>query len=405
MQRSRATLPHWIRASAAPMLAHLLRTRLASAFIAAFVALGAWMPYWSLWLEDHGCTKAQLGLLSTTAIAVRVLTTPAVLARAELHRRRRGALLGFALASAVVMIALRAHEAFWWYLAMHVLIGFVHPPQIPLLDAMTIRAAHTDPRVRYARVRTAGSIAFLLTALGLGTLVEHHGLDVAYWTIVAGLLLTALAAFLLPDVDSELEGDVQPPSRSPLRDLLRRRDVLVLLFASGLTQGSHAAYYAYGSVHWRGAGIEESTIGWLWAEAVFAEILLFAFGTKLAERLGAKRLILLGAVASIVRWIGFASTTATPWLFALNLLHALSFAATHLGAMAWLAKNVSRRQAASAQGLLSALSTGLAMALATALSSWLYSAHGVGWTFGAMTIIAALGAVAALRLNVTPPRP
>jgi PPP family 3-phenylpropionic acid transporter len=384
------------------MLAGLLRTRLAFAFIAAFVALGAWMPYWSLWLEDHGCTKAQLGLLSTTAIIVRVLTTPAVLARAELRRRRRGALIGFALAGAGVMIALRTHEAFWWYLVMHVLIGFVHPPQIPLLDAMTIRAVHTDPRVRYASVRTAGSIAFLLTALGLGTLVEHHGLDVAYWTIVGGLLLTAIAGYALPDVDTELDGEPQPSSRSPLRDLLRRRDVLVLLFASGLTQGSHAAYYAYGSVHWRSAGIDESTIGWLWAEAVFAEILLFAFGSKLAERLGARRLIFLGALASVVRWIGFGSTTTTAWLFALNQLHALSFAATHLGAMAWLAKNVSRRQAATAQGLLSALSTGLAMALATALSSWLYSSHGVGWTFAAMTVIAALGAVAALRLNAAP---
>jgi PPP family 3-phenylpropionic acid transporter len=59
----------------------------------------------------------------------------------------------------------------------------------------------------------------------------------------------------------------------------------------------------------------------------------------------------------------------------LQVLHAASFGATHLGAMAFLARAVPRELAATAQGGV-ATATGLVMAGATALSGLMFSAWG-----------------------------
>jgi PPP family 3-phenylpropionic acid transporter len=59
----------------------------------------------------------------------------------------------------------------------------------------------------------------------------------------------------------------------------------------------------------------------------------------------------------------------------LQMLHALSFGATHLGALMFLMRRVPPGQAATAQGYL-AITLGLAMAGATAVSGLLYDDFG-----------------------------
>jgi PPP family 3-phenylpropionic acid transporter len=76
---------------------------------------------------------------------------------------------------------------------------------------------------------------------------------------------------------------------------------------------------------------------------------------------------------------------------ALQLLHALSFGATHLGALTYIARCAPVGQAATAQGYL-AIALGAAMAGAIALSGWLYDAFGSG-AYAAMALLAIAGGV------------
>ena len=78
----------------------------------------------------------------------------------------------------------------------------------------------------------------------------------------------------------------------------------------------------------------------------------------------------------------------------LQCLHALSFAATHLGAMGYLNRAAPPGLAATAQGYY-AIATGVTMSLATMLSGPLYAAHGYRG-YGVMALIAAAGAVLAI---------
>jgi PPP family 3-phenylpropionic acid transporter len=79
---------------------------------------------------------------------------------------------------------------------------------------------------------------------------------------------------------------------------------------------------------------------------------------------------------------------------ALQCLHALSFGATHLGALNFVVRAAPLGVAATAQGYL-AVALGLVMAVAMGFSGVLYGRYG-GLAYGAMAITAAAGAFCAL---------
>jgi MFS transporter, PPP family, 3-phenylpropionic acid transporter len=78
----------------------------------------------------------------------------------------------------------------------------------------------------------------------------------------------------------------------------------------------------------------------------------------------------------------------------LQCLHGLSFGATHLGAIGFVARAAPCGRAATAQGSL-AVVLGGTMALSMGLSGWLYQNFG-GQAYAAMALTAAAGGVCAV---------
>jgi PPP family 3-phenylpropionic acid transporter len=92
-------------------------------------------------------------------------------------------------------------------------------------------------------------------------------------------------------------------------------------------------------------------------------------------------------------------------LFALQLLHALTFAATYVGFLRYAVQSVPDRYAATAQAINSALSGGIVMAAASAVSGYFFARIGVGG-FAIMIVPALLGLIAAIALwRVSPLTP
>jgi PPP family 3-phenylpropionic acid transporter len=175
---------------------------------------------------------------------------------------------------------------------------------------------------------------------------------------------------------------------------LRNRSFALFLAAAAMIQGSHAVYYAFGTLHWRAAGYSEDVIGALWAEGVVAEIVLFMVGGRLVRRLGPARLIALGGFAGTVRWLVLGLTDALPALVCVQILHAFTFGAAHLGAIHFIARAVPPALSATAQRLYSAVVMGLGLGLMLLASGWLYTAF-AGGAFHAMAAAALIGGILA----------
>ena len=217
----------------------------------------------------------------------------------------------------------------------------------PLCDAVALAFVAVG-RIDYGRTRAWGSVAYMVATAGAGALLGRFGNAIVPWLIGAFYGAAAVLTAILP----------RPPHHDAAPRRLRAAPLggffRAALIATALTQGSHAAYYAFASLHWREAGISDAVIGLLIAEGIVAEVALFVWGRRLVEWLGPARLTGIAAGACLLRWTLTAVTTSVPLLAAIQLLHAGSFACQHLSNML-VVRTIPPQRAALAQTILASV--------------------------------------------------
>jgi MFS transporter, PPP family, 3-phenylpropionic acid transporter len=144
-------------------------------------------------------------------------------------------------------------------------------------------------------------------------------------------------------------------------------------------------------------GLDGTAIAALWALGVVAEIVLFALQSRLPPWFTPPVLLMAGALGAALRWGAMALDPPGALLPALQLLHALSFGATHLGMLGFAAAKAPPGQGAAAQAHL-AIALGTTMAAASAISGVLYGSFG-SLAYAAMASAAVAGGVAAYVAN------
>ncbi len=373
--------------------------RLAAYGGAYFFAAGAFMSYWPVWLRDRGVTDTEIGTLFMSRQIVAVVATLSVGWIAHRLGGTRGVMVTLGLATVVMVGAYELSYSFLAIFLVTMVWGFLWSPPMPLYDGVLVTETRKHG-LDYARVRMWSSVAFIAGTFMCGLAVDRYGPPWVLYVGLASIVFLAPFALLLPAAEPKAAAAARGHTPVRVGELLRQRPFLLFLMACGLCQASHSVLYSFGTLTWRGAGIDDVTISFLWAESVAIEIVLMLFGGWLLQRLGVCGLIALGLGAGMVRWTAMAFTTELWALVLLQALHSCTFAACHLGAMAFLQRALPPHGAAIGQSLYYALGTGATQALVFQFSGLLYSEYGQHAFLG-MTAVSALGMGALLLLART----
>lgn len=331
----------------------------AAYYAVLFAALGAHLPYWPVWLEHWGLTTAEIGWYLGAATIARIAGSTLIPALADIWAIRRWVIAVSALATVA------AHLAHLWIetpaalMVGTLVVAVVMAPSVPIGEALGLRASERFG-FAYAPVRAAGSIGFLLANIGIGALIGDTGPQVVLWAIVVGFSVVAVLGAIHPGGGAPAKGSYDRARPREVFGLFAIPAFAAFACASTLGQASHVVYYVYSVLDWRAQGISDTVIGWLWATGVIVETaLLLGPGRRLILAIGPAHALALGGLAGMLRWAAL-SMTPEPWmLWPLQMLHAVSFAVAHLGAMAFLAAALPGRMVASAQGISSGLLGGL----------------------------------------------
>jgi PPP family 3-phenylpropionic acid transporter len=250
--------------------------------------------------------------------------------------------------------------------------------------------------INYGSLRVWSSVAFILGAVLCGFAVDRNGPAWVLYVGLSGIVLLVPFGLLLPKSEvHHKDGGQHAPFG--ILDLLTSRPFLLFMVATGFCQASHAVLYSFGTLTWRAAGLSDVTISFLWGESVAVEILLMLVSGRLLRRLGVCGMIGLALGSAMVRWLGMAFTTALPALIVLQALHAGSFAACHLGAMAFIQRALPPAGVSLGQSVYYAIGTGAAQAVIFQIAGVLYSAYGQRAFLG-MLVVAAIGMLALVTL-------
>ncbi|HZK91937.1 MAG TPA: MFS transporter [Stellaceae bacterium] len=374
-------------------LAHSrISARLGAYYAAIFLIVGVKTPFWPVFLSGRGLGAHEIAFLFAAAIWVNVVATPAIGALADRLGRRRAVMIVLAGTAIAGYAGLWNAYGFWALLALALtLVAATGQSAImPLGDSITL-AAVRDIGIDYGRVRVWGSVTFILAAIASGVFLarplgERPAANAVLALVLAASMVLLVACIAVPAAPRE---KAAPARWAALGALAGNRRFWQFVAATAAIQASHQVYYGFGTLYWRSLGFSDAVIGVLWAEGVVAEILLFWQGRRLLARLGPLGLMMTGATAGIVRWGLMGLVPGLLPAFALQPLHALTFGATHLGAMNFLSRTVPPGAAASAQALYSGASAGIGSGVVMLGAGALYSAYGGG----AYLFMAALSAI------------
>ncbi len=346
--------------------------RLAAFYAALFILPGIQMPFFPVWLKAKGLDPKMIGIVLAVPMVARVLAIPVVTRTADRRDAIRGAMVLACVASVAGYTLVGLSAGAVAILIAYTLTSLASTPVMPLSETYALKGLSARGRT-YGPVRLWGSLAYIVGNFAAGFAADIMPARDLIWLMVAATILLALAASMLPALP-------RPPhepdeSSRPPPVLVRDPAFIAVLAAAGLIQASHAFFYGFSAVQWRAAGFDGTVIAALWGLGVTAEIVLFAMQARLPSFLGPTVLLLIGACGAVLRWVGMALDPPALMLPFLQVLHALSFGATHLGALMFLMRRVPPGQSATAQGYL-AITLGLAMAAATAVSGLLYDDFG-----------------------------
>ena len=354
-------------------------TRVALFFAAIFGAGAVSSGFLPLFFADRGLSPEAIGRVLGLAALLRVLAGPGWGNVADRIGKRRPVLCAAAIVAAGAALAYLPLTSVLGFLAVASVQGVAAAALGPLIDSLALALAR-ERRMEYGPVRSLGSVAYMLASAATGRLLTAAGTTLVPILLALGYAIAAALAPLLPEA-AVPRAAARPLAALRLFSLLQFR---LTVAASALIQGAHAAYYGFAPLFWRAQGYSDTLIGLLIAEGIVAEILLFARGRRLVERLGPAGLTACAAAASLVRWSVTAMAPPLPVLAAVQLLHAATFAMQHLSAMLVLSRTIPPERAATAQALHAALGMGAPTGLMMLLCGWLYTRGGGGQVFLAM---------------------
>jgi PPP family 3-phenylpropionic acid transporter len=359
--------------------------RIAAFYAALFVLSGIVLPFFPVWLKAKGVDAALIGLTLAAPQLVRVVAIPLVTRHADAKDALRGTIVTLAALGLAGYCLVGFADGGIFILAAFTLTSLATTPIMPLLETYTLRGLGARGRA-YGPVRLWGSVAFIVGAFGAGAAADIFPPQNLIWLVVgASAIALTMAVNLGPLAPHEAgTATVAQPKR-----LLRDRAFLVVAISAGLTQASHAVYYAFSALDWRQAGLDGSAIAALWALGVIAEIILFAVASRLPAFLTPSMMLVVGGAGAAVRWMAMALDPPVWMLPLLQLLHAFSFGMTYLGALFFTSRHAPPGQAATAQGYLAVI-LGVTAAAAMGLSGWLYGLFG-GAAYAAMALTAIVG--------------
>jgi PPP family 3-phenylpropionic acid transporter len=374
--------------------------------MALYLLVGANLPFLPVWMETkRGLSGGEISAIIAIATLVRIFAGPMIAAEAE-RRGLRSVLGMLALVTLLAYLALFPGGPILMSALLLVCTYVSWGVLSPLTEGLLI-ASTQEGRPDYGVARALASVCFIVSSLVVGALVQSFGAEWALWAMIVTSFGLCFASVLLP------RDAPAPANRAGFRQTLkegfglyRNRRLLLLALSVSFIQSAHAYYYNLGSNVWLGQGIDASHLGALWSVGVGMEVLLLLFSGWLfvQSRWTPGALIFLGGAGAVLRWTLTGFAPALPVLYGLQSLHALSFAATHIGGLRFLNEEVAAEKVPVAMAINSAMAFGPMLAVFGVMAGWYYdmsAGQGVGAQargYWLMAVIAVLGCACALPL-------
>ncbi len=391
---------------------HILQTRMGLYNALVYMPYGVLFPFLALWFAAYGWGWRQISIIVGMSFTISIIFDLLVGMIADRTQAFRFIIFILSALSLVFWLLLPLYEDnFLWVLACYSLFRLFWVAIIPIVDNLGYSITK-DHNGNWGILRSFGSVAFIITAQLTGYLIEGREDWASLMTNLVSIfmVLLILGTLILPKYNIVAE---KHKNINPLK-LLLAPSIGLFMCGVFFISKSHGQELFFGSVRWEKIGFSPSRISDLWTMRVGAEVIaLIAFGyilrtqkilytckilmaiflaalsvffilkqlhfLPLASDIGniavtltygaaivalslillrlikteitAEDLIILSAIAAIIRWVILAYTSNEFIVFIAESLHALTYGGFLIAGLAWIRYAVPDDLSTTAVGL------------------------------------------------------
>lgn len=358
-------MPHW---------------RLAAWYFFYFAFIGAYMPYFGVYLQAQGYSAWDISLLLSLMQLMR-LVAPNLWSQLAERLGRQTPVVRATTALCILCFSLLFFtQGLGQTFVAIALLAFFWSAALPLVEALTLSQLDRHAE-HYGRIRLWGSVGFVVAVQCIGALLDALPIISLLWISLALLGLLLGSTLGLPESHAPA-GHTARSSISYRAMLQHQPRLLPVLCACFLMSAAHGPLYVFYSIHLVEHAYSKTLIGALWSLGVGAEILAFMWMPRLLRRYSLYPLLLATFIAAVLRFlmIGWGASSIALLILA-QLLHGLTFGTFHAVMVALLHRWFPGREQTRAQALYGSISFGAGGLLGGLLSGQLWDSIGAGWTY------------------------
>lgn len=364
-------------------------TRIAAFYFAYFCYLGAYAPYFTLYLAGKGFSATEIAGIQALPQFVRIFAPMAWGWLSDVTGSRRG-VVALSCGFTTLAIGVLSYVSGFFHTALTVAaIGMCSAAVLSIVDALTfsVLGARTD---RYGPIRLWGSVGFIVSVLATGALLDAAPVSQLVWVLFGLSVATLVVSVGLPSPPVEHATHV----RGSLGSILRRPEVVAFFAACTFMTVAHGALYVFYSIYLVQHGYSKTLVGLMWMLGVVAEIAVFMAMPRLVRRFSLRSILLVSFLAAGVRFAGIG--WGVEWLALLvvaQLLHGATFGSFHAASIATVHRLFAGPLQVRGQALYMSICYGLGGMVGTLLAGATWEALGPSLTYGVSSMFGLLGAV------------
>jgi PPP family 3-phenylpropionic acid transporter len=235
----------------------------------------------------------------------------------------------------------------------------------------------------YGKMRGWGTIAFIMTVLLLGKVIDIYSIEIIIILIFFGSMAQALISIKIPDIQIKKQ-----TSFSSNAKVLLKRPVIVFLFCAFLMLVSHGTYYGFYSIHLENLGYGKTFIGISWALASIAEIIVMIKSDIIFKRFSTDNVLFFSFMVAVLRWMGLFFTTSPVIILFLQILHAVTYGTFHVSSILYIDSLTPDEAKTLGQAVNNAVTYGLGLMVGFFINGYLFETLGTFTLFMISSFIA-----------------
>ena len=354
---------------------------LASMMFFQYFIWGAWYVTMGTYMVAHlNASGVEIGA-AYSALAIATMISPffvgMIADRFFAAQRIMGVLHLVGAILLLLATRIESSHTFYWVILFYSLL---YMPTIALSNSVAF-SQMTDPGKQFPWIRVFGTLGWIVAGVLIGQLGIEKTSSTFYMaaTVSTGL---GLLSFLLPNTPPKAHtGGASKAFGTEAFVLFKEKPYLIFFIAAILVCIPLSFYYGFANpflneIHFANAA-SKMTLGQV-SEAVFILAIPFLF-----NRIGVKKMLLMGMTAWILRYIFFAygNAEANTWmLYAGIILHGICYDFFFVTGYMYTEKKAGEKIKNAAQGLFTFATYGVGMFIGTWFSGYIVDQNKTGET-------------------------